>query len=468
MRPSSWHPFEVASALNHSSDRLTSFYLIISAGGAAGGIFVSLLAPMIFPTFWEYDIGLVGCGVLLLWLLWRNRASWLHAGPPWLTDAALLLAATVPHWWLATGASDLASNIFRYVYYPTLIIVAVVVLKDMLQIGRGNSSGFSRRWLPVICAAALLVEAGYLVSWARRQFAMSIANSRNFYGEFVINDFQGFGPEFHCHIMLHAQVRHGLQLLDSRYRHSPTTYFSAASGVGAALLYHPHRLLPNPQQQALNIGVVGLGAGTIAAYGKPGDAIRYYEINPDVIRVSQGPKALFTYVDDSPARVSIVPGDGRLSLEHEANNNQLQNFDVLVVDAFNSDAIPVHLLTEEAFALYLKHLRPDGLLVIQISNDSLDLTPVVMGLADQFHLERARFSSRRHGYFVDAAQWIILSREKTFFQQPLVSQRIDPNVSFRPVPLWTDDYSNLFLVLKNRKVFGAGQRMLPNPGGQRK
>src|SRR5437588_2315005 len=205
--------------LKPSSDRLTSFYLIISAGGAAGGIFVSLLAPMIFPTFWEYDIGLVGCGVLLLWLLWRNRASWLHAGPTWLTAAELLLAPTVPLWWLATGASDLASNIFRYVYYPTLIIVAVVVLKDMLQIGRGNSSSFSRRWLPVICAAALLVEAGYLVSWARRQFAMSIANSRNFYGEFVINDFQGFGPEFHCHIMLHAQVRHGLQLLDSRYRH---------------------------------------------------------------------------------------------------------------------------------------------------------------------------------------------------------------------------------------------------------
>lgn len=402
-------------------DRLTSFYLTISAGGAAGGVFVSLVAPLIFPSFWEYDIGLAGCGALLLWVLWRDRTSWLRAAGRWALAAGIV---------------------------------------------------------------ALLYEAGFLANLARKQFASSIYSSRNFYGEFLVNDNQDFGAQFRARTMFHAQVRHGVQLLDPAYRHIATTYYSKGSGVGAALLYHPRRLAADPQHQGLNIGVIGLGAGTLAAYGRPGDSIRFYEINPDVIRVAAGPKALFTYVADSEARVSIVSGDARLSLEQEAAAGDLQNFDVLAVDAFNSDSIPVHLLTREAFQLYLKHLRPAGLLAIHVSNHALDLTPVVMELAQDLHLESARFTSPRRGYvpdpasddfvlprlghFIAGAQWIVLSRDPAFFREAEVIERADTDVNYSPVPMWTDDYSNLFRVLRKgqQQAESAPEPETLNPGTQ--
>jgi hypothetical protein len=181
--------------------------------------------------------------------------------------------------------------------------------------------------------------------------------------------------------------------------------------------------------------------------------------------------------------VTVVAGDARLSLEHEASGCQSQDFDLLVVDAFNSDSVPVHLLTKEAMALYLHRLRPDGLLLVQISNFSLDLTPVVMGLADHFHLYGARFTSPRPGYvadpateqfplpgighFVTGAQWIVLSRGQSFFEQPEVIERMDRDVSFAPVPLWTDDYSNLFRVLrKQTKPEASPEPEALNPGTQ--
>src|SRR5438270_5164967 len=210
------------------------------------------------------------------------------------------------------------------------------------------SSSLSRRWLAFLCIVALALETGDLADWARLQFKSSVFVSRNFYGEFVVNLREPTDPEFRSYVMLHARVRHGVQRLDPRYRRISTAYFTTGSGVAAAIMYHPHRLLPDPQKQHLNIGVIGLGAGTLAAYGGPADTIRFYEINPDIIRVSQGPNPLFTFIADSAATVTVVPGDARLSLEREAASHQLQNFDVLAVDAFNSDSIPIHLLTQEA------------------------------------------------------------------------------------------------------------------------
>ncbi|HEV2113621.1 MAG TPA: hypothetical protein VGR50_05695, partial [Terriglobales bacterium] len=467
--------------LKPQPDRLTSFYLIISAGGAAGGVFVSLLAPLLFRSYWEYHIGLVGCGILLFWVLRRDRDSWLRSGPAWLTGAALLGVALLPHWWLQLHPPSAA---IRYTYYLALALLAGLVLMHLVRTHRGNPPLLSRTWLATACIAALMMEAGYLMFWAHKQFVGSIFSSRNFYGEFTINDDDDSGHQLRARIILHAQVRHGSQLLDPAYRRMATTYYSKGSGVGAALLYHPHRLRLDPQQQALKIGVIGLGAGTLAAYGRPGDSIRFYEINPDIIRVATGPEALFSYIGDSPAQTTVVPGDARLSLEQESNAGHLQNFDVLVVDAFNSDSIPVHLLTKQAFELYLKHLGPDGLLAIHATNYGLDLTPVVMGLAQNLHLEVARFTSPRPGHlpdpasedfvlprlrhFIADAQWIVLARDSAFFQQPEVVTRIDSDLSYSPVPLWTDDYSNLFLVLRKQQpaVETAPEPEVLNPGTQ--
>src|SRR5262249_23678636 len=155
-----------------------------------------------------------------------------------------------------------------------------------------------------------------------------------------------------------------------------TTYYTERSGIGLALLHHPRRAAGS-----LRVGVVGLGTGTIAAYGQAGDTYRFYDINPAVVALSEGPQRMFTYLRDGPARVEIVLGDARLSLERERKRSGAQGFDVLAIDAFTSDSIPVHLLTKEAFELYLSHLaRPDGILAIHISNRQLDLAPVVRAL----------------------------------------------------------------------------------------
>ena len=188
-----------------------------------------------------------------------------------------------------------------------------------------------------------------------------------------------------------------------------------------------------------------LGAGTIAAYGLPGDYIRFYEINAEVIRIAgfDSPK-MFSFVSDSRARVEIVPGDARISLEQELGRNEVQKFDVLVIDAFSGDAIPLHLLTEQAFQLYLRHLnKPDGILAFHISNDALDLRPVIAKLAAESDMS-AWLAQSPPPY---RSAWVIVAALNRDSPIPGVSQmtRITPNPHF---PLWTDDYSSLLRVLR--------------------
>ena len=191
--------------------------------------------------------------------------------------------------------------------------------------------------------------------------------------------------------------------------------------------------------------MIGLGVGTIAAYGIPGDSIRFYEINPKVIQIAgTGPQRMFTYLADSAADVRIVPGDARISLEQELKRDGSQKFDVLVVDAFNGDAIPIHLLTREAFRLYLQHLnKPNGILAFHISNDALDLRPVVAKLAEEEHMS-AWLAQAAPPY---RSIWVIVSALDRNGQAPGVEHmtRITPNPHF---PVWTDDYSNLLQVIR--------------------
>jgi len=191
--------------------------------------------------------------------------------------------------------------------------------------------------------------------------------------------------------------------------------------------------------------VVGLGAGTLAAYGKAGDDYRFYEINPDVYGLSAGPTPTFTFLKDSPAKIDVEIGDARLVLETEANRGQFQNFDVLVLDAFNSDSIPVHLLTREAVELYLKHLKPDGVLAFHISNRSLNLAPVVAGIAKTFSLESAfvQYTSQRF----QSSTWVLLSRDRSVLELPLIREKAQYGMDTPHDEYWTDDYSNLLRLM---------------------
>jgi spermidine synthase len=189
--------------------------------------------------------------------------------------------------------------------------------------------------------------------------------------------------------------------------------------------------------------MVGLGVGTLAAYGRPGDRFRFYEINPDVIRLA---REQFTYLDDSQADVEHVLGDARLSLEREPE----QQFDLLVLDAFSSDAIPVHLLTEEAFAIYLRHLRDGGVLAFHITNRHFDLQPVVQGAANRYGLHAAKIHSDTVAERAQArCDWMLLTRDAALFTRPDLQTAIaTTQVSPLAPQLWTDRFNNVVGILK--------------------
>ncbi len=257
---------------------------------------------------------------------------------------------------------------------------------------------------------------------------------RNFYGSLRVR--QNFGyPGAVLRTLTNGNIQHGTQIFTAELSRTPTTYYAEDSGVGLALRFCC-------TERTRNIGVVGLGVGTIAAYGKPGDRIRFYEINPAVQPIARN---LFTYIRDSAAQITIVEGDGRASLTREGP----QNFDVLVIDAFSGDAIPLHLLTTEAFAVYRRHLAPGGILAIHVSNQHVDLEPEVtlLGRAAGMSVRRVSAPSNdKLGEFFST--WMLLTDHAEFFSLPDVSGHVRQPLLNPKARLWTDDYSSLLPILR--------------------
>jgi spermidine synthase len=193
----------------------------------------------------------------------------------------------------------------------------------------------------------------------------------------------------------------------------------------------------------MRLGVVGLGAGTLAAYGRPGDYIRFYEINPAIARLSQGAHPVFTYLSDCPSEVDVILGDARVSLEAEAARGDPQNFDVLVLDAFNGDETPTHLLTREAVATYLMHLAPDGVLAFHTTQASLDLKPVIQSLGAHFSLATLALTGRDQE--TDGTnEWVLLSRNRVPLDAAELSRLQVIADANELMPVWSDDYSSVW------------------------
>jgi hypothetical protein len=342
---------------------LTSFYLMISLGGALGGLFVGLVAPYLFNGDYELPLILALCTILAAVLGTRRRL-----------------------------ASPLA-------------------------------------WITYAAAAGIIVTLGFGVRSAVKGYRLRV---RNFYGCLRVMD-EGTGDEA-IRTLMHGAIDHGEQYLSPQRSRWATTYFGPNTGVGLAI-----RSLDRPGQR---MGFIGLGAGTLASYGRKGDSYRFYEINPLVQKVAG---TEFRFLRESQATVTCALGDARLSLEGEPP----QGFDLLAVDAFSGDSIPVHLLTREAFALYFHHLKPDGILAVHISNRYLDLYPVV---------ERAAQSMGKATLLVDSeddddtdvfgATWVLVTGAPARLQAPLFKGIGSSPGLRRPFRIWTDDYSNLFKVLK--------------------
>jgi spermidine synthase len=266
--------------------------------------------------------------------------------------------------------------------------------------------------------------------------------SRNFYGVLKVKETNNDNPSQQAYILKHSATIHGFQYTEEVNSHKPTTYYTERSGVGLAILHHPKR------EAGLRIGIIGLGVGTLAAYGRMDDTIRFYEINPDVIRLAEGAGGYFSYLKDCQAQVEVVQGDARISLEQELNIDEPQHFDLLIIDAFSSVSIPIHLLTKEAFNIYLQHLQPDGVLAFHISHRHLDLWPVIWKIADYFQLNTALIDSTGYDERHYGSTWTLVTRNKDFLNLPSISKRMKQQKKITNIRLWTDGYSNLFRILK--------------------
>jgi spermidine synthase len=247
---------------------------------------------------------------------------------------------------------------------------------------------------------------------------------------------------------MHGRIQHGFQYQAPFRRGWPTSYYGPNSGIGIALRYHPLRRQSPTGSQGIRIGVVGLGIGTLASYGQQGDTIRFYEINPEVVRLA---RQYFTFLQDSPARLEIVQGDARISLEREKQQGEAQQFDVLAVDAFNGDAVPVHLLTRECMQIYRAHLKEDGILALHISCKYFDLSPAARGLAGTFPDFRALFvfSPRNQALGLYNSEWVLLTSNRQFLDTAEVRRAVRPwTEQDLPPQLWTDDRNNLLGLLR--------------------
>ena len=285
-------------------------------------------------------------------------------------------------------------------------------------------------------AAVTVAMAWVAVIQVRDLREDSLVQVRDFYGSLRVTETHWPPEAVTTRILYHGTIEHGTQLFGGDLRRTPTSYYAPDSGVGLALRFccarHPR-----------NIGVVGLGTGTLAAYGEPGDVFTFFEINPEVERLA---RIFFTYLRESKATVKIVPGDARLSLARESD--AAPRYDVLVLDAFSGDAVPMHLLTAEAIALYRRRLQPDGILAFHVSSQYVDLAPELAVQADHAGLSAIAVHSEaneRTGEF--ASDWVLMTASRSFLGQPEVFNATDPVARLQNLPLWTDDFHSLLSVL---------------------
>jgi hypothetical protein len=427
---------------------LTGFYLMIAAGGALGGLFVAVAAPLLFTDYFELHWGLFLCGLLFLLVCATDRTSSPSTldprpsrfGSSWRWTACaltLLVFAGLDRLlaWLPEQARTVPKGYFIGLRIGMWTIVALLVAS---WIARKKFRNF-QYWRFVTCMWLFLGLLGLgrtLWTQANESSSDRVYRSRNFYGVLTVYEHRKDDPLSHYFLLQHGRITHGLQFADPVQATWPISYYGKDSGIGLGV-----GALPPGNRR---IGVVGLGTGTMAAFGRAGDYLRFYEINPEVEAVAT---TWFSYLPKCLGNVEVAPGDARLTLEWEPP----QHFDLLVLDAFSSDAIPVHLLTKEAFQTYERHLNTNAIIAVHISNHYLNLEPVVVNLARHFGYKLASidFEENEEEWWLYGSTWILLSRSEQIMNRPDIRNAASTvNTNSIKVPLWTDDFASLFQILR--------------------
>jgi hypothetical protein len=422
---------------------LTSFYVIISLGGAVGGLFVGLVAPNLFHAYYEYPIGL-GMSALVLAivftrLLWRDLAAWKAVGIAILV-ATLTAAVCYPLVRFDETLERILNRMrLQLLHEPAVefgIVLGVTTLLLSLAFLPALRQVAAKQRIAGVTLSVLLGGFLYFNGIIMREMVEGyLVTTRNFYGQLRVS--QEGDPRFDedaARKLIHGVINHGEQFLRDEHRRQPVTYFCPGSGIG--------RGMAAQEGKPRRIGVLGMGCGTLAAYGRPGDIIRIYEINPQVLEIANSE---FTYIKDTPAKVEVALGDGRLVLDSEPS----QQFDMLVMDAFSGDSVPVHLITREAFATYFRHLKPDGILAVNISNAYLNLEPVMERAANAFgKLGLVYHYTPDDDTFCFGCSWTLIMNRSVADAHPELLGDVKILKPERPFRIWTDDFSNMFSILK--------------------
>jgi hypothetical protein len=493
--------------LRPEPSHLTTFYLLIAAGGALGGFLVAVVAPLIFKDYYELNCGLWSCGLLFVVICLavkpvaqatvQSPKSKVQSSEPQgpspksqvsspksqvagaqsqAPSAVCRVAGSesskfkVSHFFVGLWRSLVGpAHEWRWMGCTLPVLVFVGLDRFFARFGQELGAAPNRRFLVLRLAAwglLVVLVASWVVRGKFRNFrywhglacawlllglvALGVAlwmqgiksgsgvvyMSRNFYGVLTVYEYLPNDPKSHYFLLRHGRITHGLQFVDPEEARWPTAYYGEDSGIGLAI-----QSLPNAPRR---VGVVGLGTGTLTSYSRPGDSLRVYEINPEVHRLATN---RFTYLDQAAGKIDVALGDARLSLEREPP----QQFDLLALDAFSSDAIPVHLLTREAFELYHRHVRTNGIIAVHISNHYLDLEPVVANLAREFHyrMTLVDYDETVDEWWLYPSTWALLSYDETMLTLPELSFGARSISSKAPrVPLWTDDFTSLFQILK--------------------
>ena len=394
--------------------QLTQFYLVISAGGALGGLFTALVAPLVFDWNWEHPILILAAAALVPLEAWTGLLRRIVPDRRMHRAALILLLLVV-----FTGAVYLrrGTGFEPWSALDLLIFTLLVATATLLA---------TRRWAYVAATAALLAAMGGI---AQLGVTLEGMRSRSYFGIYTVRDTASGDRQ-----LLHGTTLHGVQRNRSEATGTePTTYYGPRSGVGLAL-DSAGRLFGSKAR----IGVVGLGVGTLACYRQPGQSWTFFEIDPEVLSLSR--RGVFTFLERCAPEARVVIGDARIELAKVAPGS----FEILVVDAFSSDAIPLHLITEEAHDVYFRALAPDGLLLLHISNRFIDLRPVVAALARERGVAAALRLDRPDDPMLSVSDWVVLSRDGSSLEALIARNRgIWEPLGPAADVVWRDDYASI-------------------------
>ncbi len=428
---------------------LLSLIICFEGGGYRRKLFLPLLpltlglmAYNLFPQ--ELEVGITGqiaflsAVLLVCCIVCHGELARLKPPPVHLTSFYLMVAVggALGGIFVAVVAPQVLSGYFELALGIVLCAVVLLVVLAPGWLKRTPGRVWPRRAAAAVGAALTILLSLYVYGKVREHNSGDRVAVRNFYGALTVRDSGVPGP-FATRELYSGTILHGEQFLAPQRARQPTTYYGRASGIGVALR------VEGRANQRMRVGVIGLGTGTIATYGRPGDSYQFYEINPLVTQIA---KTQFSYLRESPAHVNVVGGDARLSLEREPD----QHFNVLAVDAFTGDSVPIQLLTLQAFQLFFDHLAPTGVVAVHVSNRNLNLAPVVARAAGALGKTAVLIESDRNetGGPIKRAEWVLLTGDRALAAELAQIGQGAVLGGHNSTRLWTDDYSDVIGALR--------------------